>query len=321
MPRFGNRGRAGLAMPGRGSDRHRSGSGEVHPVSPALRAVQRGRLAAFGAATSFGGITTFARLSYDAGGSSGAVILARVVIGAIAVAAVVAALNRPWSIPRREWAATALVTVAWTANTIGYMSSVLFIPVSLSVLILFTFPVLIALIAPAVERRRPRAITLTAAVLAFGGLAFALGPDLGSLDWRGVALAFLASLGITATFILSRRLVVEQDIFAFSFHVNAGAALVLLIAYTAIGGVTLPATAVGWGALAGVSACYVAGILLQFGAIRLAGPDRASLVFNTEPIVTMIVAALLLGELLGPAQMLGAALVIGAVLLAARADQ
>lgn len=290
-------------------------------MSPALRAVQRGRLAAFGAATAFGGITSFARLSYDAGGSAGAVVLARVVIGTIAVAAVVAALNRPWSIPRREWTATALVTVAWTANTIGYMSSVLFIPVSLAVLVLFTFPVLIALIVPLVERRPPEAISLAAAVLAFAGLALALGPDLGSLDWRGIALAFLGALGITATFVLSRRLVVEQDIFAFSFHVNAGAALVLVLAYTALGGVTFPTTATGWGALAGVSACYVTAVLLQFAAIRLAGPDRASLVFNAEPIVTMIVAAVLLDELLGPAQMLGAVLVIGAVLVAARADQ
>lgn len=188
-------------------------------------------------------------------------------------------------------------------------------------MILFIFPVLIALFAPLVERRRPETITLAAAVLAFVGLVFALALDLGPLDWRGIALASLASLGITVTFILSRRLVVEQDIFAFSFHVNAGAAVVLLIAYTAYAGVTFPATATGWGALAGVSVCYVTAVLLQFGAIRLTGPDRASLVFNIEPIVTMLAAALLLGELLAPAQMLGAVLVIGAVLLAAQADR
>lgn len=335
-PRFGNHSRFGFTAPGWGRLWHGAGHHpargpaapeaqrgvrEARQVRPALRAVQRGRLAAFGAAASFGGITTLARLSYDAGGSSGAVVLARVVIGTIAVATVVAALNRPWSIPRREWAGTALVTLAWTANTIGYMSSVLFIPVSLAVLVLFTFPVLVALIAPMVERRPPQAISLAAAALAFAGLALALGPDLGALDWRGVTLAFVASLGIAATFILSRRLVVEQDIFAFSFHVNAGAAIILVIVYTAFVGVTFPATASGWGALAGVSACYVTAVLLQFGAIRLAGPDRTSLVFNTEPIVTMIAAALLLGELLGPAQMVGAALVVGAVLIAAHADQ
>lgn len=285
-----------------------------------LTALQRGRLCALGSATSFGAVAPLAGLAYAGGASPGAVVMARLLFGAIAAAVVVAALNRHWSLRRSEWRGTALVAVAWIVVTVSYMASFYYIPVSLAVLIFFTFPVLIAIVAPLVDGRRPEAVTLGAAVLAFVGLALALGPDIEGLDWRGCAFGVLAALAAMSTFILSRRLVVEQDMFAFSFHLHLICVLAVAAAFAVIGWPDLPGVPGAWGGLLGVGLFYVAAVLLQFGAIRLVGPARASIVFNAEPIITMVGAALLLGERLGPWQISGAALVIGAVLWSTRAD-
>lgn len=288
---------------------------------PLLTALYRGRLSALGSAAAFGMVAALAGLAYAGGASPGTVVLSRLLSGALVAAAVVLVLHRQWALRRSEWRGTALVAVAWMVVTVSYMASFYYIPVSLSVLIFFTFPVQIAIIAPLVDGRRPEAVTLGAAVAAFLGLVLALGPDIGELDWRGCGLAFLASVGAMSTFILSRRLVVEQDMFTFSFHLHAICVLAVVLALPAIGLPDPPATLQGWIGVLGVGVFYVIAVVMQFAAIRLAGPARASIMFNAEPVITMVAAGLLLGELLGTWQIAGAALVIAAVLWSARADR
>jgi len=297
-----------------------TGCAHLTPL-PGLRSVHKGRLAALGSASSFGTVAPLAGLAYGEGASPGAVVAARLLFGLAAAGVTVAVLNRPWRLPRSEWRGTLVISAAWIVVTVAYMASFYYIPVSLAVLIFFTFPVQIALVAPLVQGRRWEAVTLGAAALAFLGLALALGPDVGGLDLRGCALAFCAALGAMTTFILSRRLVTEQDMFAFSLHLHWICVLVIAAAMIGWGLPAVPDTGWGWIGLAGVGVFYVAAVLLQFTAIRLAGPSRASIVFNAEPIITMIGAGLVLGERLGPWQLAGACLVIGAVLLSTRADQ
>jgi drug/metabolite transporter (DMT)-like permease len=55
--------------------------------------------------------------------------------------------------------------------------------------------------------------------------------------------------------------------------------------------------------------------MLYAGARRV-GAARASLISTVEPIYTITLAALLLGESLAPIQLLGGALILGGVLLA-----
>lgn len=287
---------------------------------PRLRAVHKGRLAALGSAASFGTVAPLAGLAYTQGASPGAVVAARLLFGLAAAAVTVALLNRPWRLPRSEWRGTLVIAVAWIVVTVAYMASFYYIPVSLAVLIFFTFPVQIALVTPLVHGRRWEAITLTAALMAFIGLALALGPDLGALDPRGCVLALFAAFGAMTTFILSRRMVTEQDMFAFSLHLHWICVVAVGLALIATGLPAVPTAAVGWLGLAGVGVFYVSAVLLQFTAIRLAGPSRAAIVFNAEPIITMVGAGLLLGERLGPWQLAGATLVILAVLFSTRAD-
>lgn len=290
-------------------------------MSAPARAIVGGRLAALGSASAFAGVATLAGYAYAGDATPVAAVAARLLFGFAGTLAVVAVLRRPWSIPRREWAPTLAVTVAWLVVNVGYMASFYYIPVSLAVLIFFTFPVQTALVGPLVAGRRPEAATLVAALVAFAGLALALGPDLSGLDWRGCALAFAAAVGLMSTFLLSRRLVVQQDMFTFSFNLHLACAVAVVAYIVAGGGLPLPKGGAALAALFGVGMFYVVAVLLQFLAIRLTGPARASIVFNAEPVVTVVAAAVILGESLGPAQIAGVGLVVAGVYLSARADR
>lgn len=290
-------------------------------VTVAASPLLTGRLAAFASASAFAGVSTLAGFTYAGDATPVAVVAARLLFGFAGTLVVVAVLRRPWTIPRREWRPTLVITVAWLTVNVCYMASFYYIPVSLAVLIFFTFPVLTALVGPLASGRAPDAATLLAALTAFAGLALALGPDLAGLDWRGCALALAAAVGLMSTFLLSRRMVVNQDMFTFSFNLHLACAVAVTGYIVVGGGLPLPTGGAARLALVGVGLFYVAAVFLQFLAIRLIGPARASIVFNAEPVVTILAAALLLGESLGPAQVAGAALVVGGVLLSARTDR
>ena len=75
----------------------------------------------------------------------------------------------------------------------------------------------------------------------------------------------------------------------------------------------LPEVTWGWWPLAGGALCYAVAINLMFLGTRLAGAARSSMILNLEPVLTIAIAAVLLGERLVPLQLFGAALVIAAV--------
>jgi drug/metabolite transporter (DMT)-like permease len=66
------------------------------------------------------------------------------------------------------------------------------------------------------------------------------------------------------------------------------------------------------GALAVVST--VGAVALFFAGLRRVGPTAASILSTLEPMVTVALAFAVFGESLGPAQLLGGALVLAAVL-------
>ncbi|MGL4729689.1 MAG: EamA family transporter, partial [Bosea sp. (in: a-proteobacteria)] len=117
-----------------------------------------------------------------------------------------------------------------TSAVIGmaYLSSVAFLPVSVAVVIFYTFPILVVLAEPLVMGTRFGFARLVLAAVAFTGVAMVVGPDAGSLDWRGVLLASLASLGAAIQFFAARRCA-EVPAIAKLFWVNIIVAPVALI--------------------------------------------------------------------------------------------
>jgi drug/metabolite transporter (DMT)-like permease len=202
---------------------------------------------------------------------------------------------------------------------LGYMTSILFIPVSLATVVFYTYPLMVMTVVPIIHNTRLGFRQFAAFGLAFSGLVLAFGPSLAVLDGRGVALALVAAVSAAYVFIVSPRVVGAYHAVGVSLYVNlAGVGLAGLF-LAGSGGIQLPESAPGWAGLGGVGLFYVVGTLSMFLALHGAGSLRASLIFNLEPVVVICAAAVLLGERLAPLQMAGVALVIAALTLASLA--
>lgn len=269
-------------------------------------------------ATAYGVITTFARITYDHGGTSWVVNSSRFVVGFLAIGLFMLLARQSFGLPRAAWPAVVGLAVAITTMTLGYVTSVAFIPVSLAALLFYTYPLMVAAIAPRLEQRPLGRAMVATFIVAFIGLALAIGPSFQQLDWRGIALALAGAAGSTGIFLASRKLVVETPILTAAFYSNLLAAGLVLAAMQLFGELVLPTSQIGWWALAGAGGFYVLAISTQLLAIRFLDAARAAVIFNLEPLISIAFAVVLLGERLTLTQSLGVLLVVAALLLSAR---
>ena len=88
-----------------------------------------------------------------------------------------------------------------------------------------------------------------------------------------------------------------------------------------INGPHLPRTISGWSVVAAiVLVATIIPVVTFLAGLRRIGPTNASLLSTLEPVVTVLLAAWLFGEVLQPAALMGGALILLAVLLLARSE-
>ena len=270
------------------------------------------------ATLSYGSITAFARLAYDDGTTPITIIAVRNAIFVLGFGAWLIFARGGFVLPRRAWYASLLLGLLMALWGYGYMSSVAYIPVSLAALLYFTFPLLVGVIAAVTGQERMTLLRALALLVAFAGLALALGPAWEGLDWRGVALVMTGSITCAVAHVFVAPIFRDYDIVAVNFLAH----LWMLIGFTIYGiamhDFVLPRSTEGQFIVMAVVVFYIAAYTLWSLAIRWIGPVRTAGMMNLEPVVSVAAAALILGERLGPVQLAGCALVLLALMLVAR---
>ncbi|MDW3207261.1 MAG: DMT family transporter [Alphaproteobacteria bacterium] len=256
-----------------------------------------------------------AKLSYDAGADAFLFACARSVLISGLFIALALMQGVSLALPRRALPMLAIITAGTTAISYGYLGAIDRIPASLAAMVFYLYPLFVLLVGAMRERRLPGPRRTAILVLAFVGLGFVFGPSFQDLDGIGVAMGVLAALGATAyfTFVPSTAAVITSySMLAWSNLIVA----VLFIPPVLSGDLGLPTGQTGWMAFLVGAAVYAAGLGLTFPAIGRAGSVKAAMLYNFEPVVIIVVSALLLGEWLTPIQYGGVAAVLVALVFA-----
>jgi drug/metabolite transporter (DMT)-like permease len=118
--------------------------------------------------------------------------------------------------------------------------------------------------------------------------------------------------------VVGARFLGATDALASTTVVCLAAAATLLVA-TLFHAPRPPVDMSGWWAIAAIAmVSTVVAMLAFFAGLKRVGPAVASIASTLEPVVTTVLAWLLLGEALTPLQLAGGALVLGAAALLAR---
>ena len=190
------------------------------------------------------------------------------------------------------------------------------IDVSLASLLMCSYPALVVAGAVLLRRERPSRRRAAALVVALAGVALVLAGGVGgALDPLGIGLALSAAVAYAAYVLVSDRLLGTTEPLVLATMLCTGAAVAFALGGAATGSlaVSAPSTLLVVTAIALVAT--VLPIAAFLGGVRRIGPSRATILGTIEPPVTIGLSAVVFGERLGALQLLGAALVVSAVVI------
>jgi drug/metabolite transporter (DMT)-like permease len=220
-------------------------------------------------------------------------------------------------LPRRNAAlrVVGLGAVLLSGQAALFYSALERLDASLTVLLLYTFPAMVAVASIATGREPPSRRKAGAVLVATTGTGLVLLGD-AHLRGDGVGIVLGLAAAVAAWVVISDRVLQGMPPLVVSALVSTGAALALWGVGLAIGGIDLTIGPVGWGAIFGtVLISTVLAISTAMAGMVRVGPTVASVVMTAEVPLAVTWAILLLGERLHTVQAVGGVLVVAAVVL------
>ena len=267
-------------------------------------------------AASFGVMPVFAKVAYDDGAQPVAVLSVRFGLAAVVLLAVARA--RGEALPRGRLLVGLLLLggIGYVGQSLCYFFALERISAGLTALLLYFYPALVVVLGAVLLKDRPRPVAVLCVVLATVGTALTVGP-VGRGQVTGVLLGLTAAL-IYSLYVLASSKVSGIGSFAMAATVMSAAAFsygVLALATRP----QYPTAPTAWLALGGVALFgTIIAVTAFFAALALLGASDTSVVSTVEPVVSIVVAGLVLGERLGPVQVAGGVVVLAAVAVLAR---
>lgn len=274
----------------------------------------------------FGFLGFFGKRALASGITPGEFLALRYLLAALMMGLIVSVRSRSVTTLYRG-ARTSLV--CFSLGVLGYavFSSFYFmalqtISASLTVILLYLYPVLVTLGGVVFLREHINRHRLPALPLAFLGMILLVGSDVlasaGSVK-IGVLFGFLSAFFYSLYILLSAKLLKNTDPWVSTFWIQLGAGVALFtLHFRSLERVYEVARLSGWD-LVGVSfVCSVLAMSLFLSGLLKIRSWEASLLSMSEPISGVAVGLLLLGEHLEPSQWLGAGLVMVALVFVSR---
>jgi drug/metabolite transporter, DME family len=261
-------------------------------------------------------------LSRVAGLSALSVAACRLTAGGVLIVIFLTVTGRRWPVGRTAWTRIAVIGVLAALYQSCYFTAVVLTSVALATLVTIGTAPLIVLGVYRVTGRRVGRLAPVAACLALAGLGLLIGPPSGFSQTAVLAsagMAVLAAAGFAAVTLISTRPVPGLDdltVTGFGFTLGG---LILLPLAAAAGGLSFRPGLEAAGLLLALGTGPTAvAYTLYFRGLRQAEASTAALLALLEPLTGAILAAFVLGQRLSATGIVGAAILLTAVVVTVR---
>jgi drug/metabolite transporter (DMT)-like permease len=265
-----------------------------------------------------------ARLAFNDGVDVATAVVFRSGVTVLVLAVILMVQGVPLRFTPRQQRMLPLIGLLVGVQSLCLYSSVARLPVALALLAFNTYPIWTALWARVIYRQAPERSLLLAMPVILLGLALALdvlgaASGLGaSAQWSrigaGVGFALAAACTFGLALVITQHEAADVDGRVRTATTLSMAGLMALAVVAAQGGFHLPQAAIGWWGLGALSLLYGTAFTIMFTLLPKLGVVGNSAIMNVEPVFALALAWLLLGQSIAPVQVLGALLVVGAVL-------
>ena len=272
----------------------------------------------------FGANHVAARLAFNHGLDVASAVTVRSLITALVVGLIVWQQRVPLTVTKRQRGFLLLISALVAVQSLSLYAAVARLPVALALLTFNTYPLWTAGFAWLLYRHRPERAVLIAMPVLLAGLALALdvlgaASGLGAAgQWSrigvGVAFALTAAAVFGAALVLTQHEVATVDGRVRTAITMGLVGLLALGGMALQGGFHLPTAPAGWWGLVLLTFFYGTAFTIMFTLLPKLGVVGSSPIMNVEPVAALVLAWALLGQAIAPVQVVGALVVVGAVM-------
>ena len=269
-------------------------------------------------AASFGTLAIFGRYAYADGMDTFTVLFLRFTTAAVLML-IFLAIRRE-ALPRGKvlFQLIGMGALGYVGQSFSYMTAIKYASAGLVALLLYLYPMFVAILAAIFLKEKFTIIKIIAIALATLGAALTANPEGGA--WTGIILAITAA-GIYSIYIIVGTGVMKQVSPMQSSTVIFASAGAVYGALTAVSGAHFPKTGAGWGAIGAiVIVATMIPVVTFLAGLQRIGPTNASMLSTLEPVVTVLLSAILFGDVLKPIILVGGLLILIAVIILARSE-
>ena len=265
----------------------------------------------------FGLIGPTTKIAYNAGASVPIAIFLRYAVATIIILPFLPYQKNLLGIFKKNLNYFILISVGSIFLTLGLLTSVKFIEVSLTILIFCLYPIYVLIYSIIIDKEKIILSVKILFLITFMGIVMVLGPSFKVINLLGITLAIVASLGATGMIIINQKMslkgispipinifinffnvifffIILKIFFSLGFDFSINIFLLILIP----------------------SICYSFALISQLIAIPKIGQSYTALFLYLEPVVGVLGAVFLLKENLVIYQIIGAVIVIISLLSA-----
>ena len=274
-----------------------------------------------GSATAFGTLAIFAKLGYASGLGTEQTLAFRFLLAAMGMVVIAIVIGQnPLRLGRNQLVTLfALGAIVYTGQSLTYFIALRSLPASLVVLIAYIYPSLVVIAGWLFLRRSVSLWHWVALTASFAGVAMLVGGAQFQLSWTLVwplVLAIASPTIYTGYILIGERVMSSVPAVAASAVIMSGAALAFCLLAALNHELALPRNIGGWAVAIGIALVpTMIAISLFLAGLPRIGAARAALLSTWEPVVTVFLAVLVLGDRLSLVQVLGGVLVIVAVIV------
>jgi len=265
-------------------------------------------------AASFGALPIFIRLAYRTGADPTTLLVLRYSIAAVVMVAIMLARKTPLPRGRILIGLILMGAVGYVGQSFAYFTALTMASASLVALLLYLYPAIVTILSALFFKERLTAAKAGAVTLALVGTALTIGPS-GSGRVAGILLAIAAAVIYSVYILVGSRIMPHASAIAASTTVITAAAVVY-IGIVAVRGPAFPQAFSGWVDIFAIAlVSTVLPIVTFLAGLERVGPTRASTLSTFEPVMSVMLAIVILGETISPLQVVGGALILAAVIV------
>lgn len=268
------------------------------------------------AAAGMGIVPIFAKLAYSIGATPLTMLVIRFGLAAVILWGYLYWQKEIEKVEGKRLLSFLLLGLFFGISSLLYFTAITMIPVPVATLLIYTAPAFVVIISVLIGDERITLNKLISLAIASVGLFLVLDLSVDTVNWKGILIGLGGGFFYSLFVVGGNRFTAGSNPLlatAYTFPATFLFHLIVSVISNQLD-LSLPPLVWGYGVLIALFGSAV-GIGFLYKAIQLIGASKTSIIAIMEPVVAIVLAAIIFNERMTLLQLIGGALIIGAIVI------